>query len=364
MAERINLPPFLRGTTEDKLQQLRSYLYQLATVLNMNQQLAGSEAVTLTDEEQILMNSISGSSNETETLKGMIIKTAQTVRTMQKTYNTIIYGEESAQNDFGAWNRQKGIRVIDKEDGSKKTYSITEIINLLKNNDLGENSRISTGTMLARTISGSEAEAAEITVSRLKVTGEIETPGPQVIISSTAPQDVHDTIWLEPAAGEELYRTQQKVEDGTAGGWTYKGESGEWYIWEQTCLLNDAEDAEGLARIRISGSLYRDGTEESASLKLTAKVNLTGSATTEIDLGEVRSIPADNPLKWQYGFEGEADVSEAIEQGAEIESVTFQLMTDTEDDAADDSYTNNVKVTLTGSRGAGLTDECTVHYIP
>ena len=157
MAERIDLPPTLKGTPEEQLQQLRSYLYQMATALNVNQLMAGSETVALTDEERILMNNIananrssadqyiSGNFAEAETLKSLIIKTAKFVKNVQDNYNMILYGEESAQSDFGNWNRKKGLRVDVTPDGIKQTYSYAEIISGLKNFEINAKSYIKTG---------------------------------------------------------------------------------------------------------------------------------------------------------------------------------------------------------------------------
>ena len=161
MAERIDLPPQLQGTAEEQLQLMRSYLYRVATVLNVNQDMVGNETVSLTDEERILMNNISkvvGSGDDTyypgghnyqeaETLKSLIIKTAKFVKTVQDTYNLILYGEETAEGDFGTWNRKKGLRVDVTPDGIKQTYSYAEIIKGLKDYEINAKSYIKTGQL-------------------------------------------------------------------------------------------------------------------------------------------------------------------------------------------------------------------------
>lgn len=161
MAERIDLPPQMQGTAEEQLQLLRNYLYRVATVLNVNQDMVGNEAVSLTDEERILMNNISkvvGSGDDTyypgghnyqeaETLKSLIIKTAKFVKTVQDTYNLILYGEETAEGDFGTWNRKKGLRVDVTPDGIKQTYSYAEIIKGLKDYEINAKSYIKTGQL-------------------------------------------------------------------------------------------------------------------------------------------------------------------------------------------------------------------------
>ena len=161
MAERIELPPELRGETGKQLQEIRSYLYRIATALNINLDTAGSETVTLTDEERTLMNNIAragggtddtyypGGHNyaEAETLKSLIIKTAKFVKTVQDTYNLILFGEESAQSDFGTWNRKKGLRVNVTPDGIKQTYSYAEIISGLKDYEINSKNYIKTGLL-------------------------------------------------------------------------------------------------------------------------------------------------------------------------------------------------------------------------
>ena len=161
MAERIDLPPQMQGTAEEQLKLMRSYLYRVATVLNVNQDMVGNEAVSLTDEERILMNNISkviGSGDDTyypgghnyqeaETLKSLIIKTAKFVKTVQDTYNLILYGEETAEGDFGTWNRKKGLRVDVTPDGIKQTYSYAEIIKGLKDYEINAKSYIKTGQL-------------------------------------------------------------------------------------------------------------------------------------------------------------------------------------------------------------------------
>lgn len=161
MAERIELPPAMQGTAEEQLQLLRNYLYRVATVLNVNQEMVGNDSVSLTDEERILMNNISkvvGSGDDTyypgghnyqeaETLKSLIIKTAKFVKTVQDTYNLILYGEETAEGDFGTWNRKKGLRVDVTPDGIKQTYSYAEIIKGLKDYEINAKSYIKTGEL-------------------------------------------------------------------------------------------------------------------------------------------------------------------------------------------------------------------------
>ena len=224
----------------------------------------------------------------------------------------------------------------------------------------------SDGVVQAKSLNSSDMTAADITVNHLRVTGSMETPSQQFIISTTRPQDVHDIIWLEPAPGIEPYNVTQNVVDGqTLSAWTDKGVIAGWQTWEQTCLVSgNAIDAEGATRIKISGNLYKNGSTTSWNAKLLAKVNISNSVYTEFDLEEVGSFPNQQSLKWNYGFNSEKVVNIPIEQGAAIYSVTFQLKISNSDHTADFSYTNSVKLTVSGEKGSGQSDECTVHYIP
>ena len=164
MAEHYELPQQPKGTAQEQLQQMYSYLYQLATILNTNQLMAGSETVTLTDAERTLMNSLSGNAggggnagsqagnsginySEAETLKSLIIKTAQFVKTETENYRLMLTGEENAEGQNGNWNRKKGIRVDITPDGIKQTFSYAEVISGLKSYMLNSKNYIKTGDL-------------------------------------------------------------------------------------------------------------------------------------------------------------------------------------------------------------------------
>ena len=161
MAEIIDLPKESTGTPEQQLRQLYYYLYNVARDLNINFQQIGADA--LTDEEQQLMNDLTraqmtpeqkaeeklytGQHNyaEAETLKSLIIKTAQFVRDEVQNIRVVLFGEESASGQFGDWNRKKGLRVDVNPDGVKQTYSYAEIVQGLKTYEINAKNYIKTG---------------------------------------------------------------------------------------------------------------------------------------------------------------------------------------------------------------------------
>lgn len=163
MAESIKLPTRISGSPEAQLHQLYSYLYQMAQTLNVNLKEIGSSV--LTKDEQDLMNSITQSLQEpgeqpdpaynyaeAETLKSLIIKTAQFVKNEVDNYRLVLFGEESAEGSQGNWKRKKGLRVDVTPDGTQQTYSYAEIIQGLKTFEINAKNYIKTG--LLRMVNG------------------------------------------------------------------------------------------------------------------------------------------------------------------------------------------------------------------
>ena len=159
MAEPIKLPQQSSGPAEEQLVQMYSYLYKLATDLNLNfEQIGGG---TLTDKEIALMNQLTianetdedrlnaGMYNwaEAETLKSLIIKTAQFVKTEVEYYRLQLFGEESAEGQFGSWNRKRGLRVDVNPEGVKQTFTYNEVIKGLKTYEINSKNYIKTGEL-------------------------------------------------------------------------------------------------------------------------------------------------------------------------------------------------------------------------
>lgn len=102
----MNIPyPNLTGATEQQIGQLKSYLYQVADILNITLKQFDEKAVT-----QIIENSAqSGVIKETtdnnySDLKSIIIKTADTINSNIETIEKDLHGEyEAISNDFGSY---------------------------------------------------------------------------------------------------------------------------------------------------------------------------------------------------------------------------------------------------------------------
>lgn len=156
MAEYIKLPGSPSGTPEQQLQQMYSFLYQMAQTMNVNLKEIGNAA--LTDEETELMNRITAAIDSTgkapeltysyaeaESLKSLIIKTAQFVKDEADNIRAVLFGEESAEGQYGNWKRKKGLRVDVTPDGVKQTYSYAEIVQGLKTFEINAKNYIKTG---------------------------------------------------------------------------------------------------------------------------------------------------------------------------------------------------------------------------
>lgn len=155
MADRIDLPPNLQGDEKAQLQQLWSYLYQMSQALNNNLDAIGGNE--LTDSERSVMQKIlSGDEvnsglSEMETLKSLIIKTADFVQTSLTEYRMNLLGSTVASGQFGRYVRNTGLDVEVNPEGITQNYSFQEIVQGLKHYEINAKNYIKTG--LLRTVS-------------------------------------------------------------------------------------------------------------------------------------------------------------------------------------------------------------------
>ena len=154
MAERIETPPTLQGDEKKQLQQVWSYLYQLAESINNNLQGIGSNE--LTDSERVILKDIIGAGeeqglSEMETLKSLIIKTADFVQTSLTEYRLNLLGETVASGQFGRYVRHTGLDVAVTPTGITQNYSFEEVVQGLKEYSINAKNYIKTG--LLRTVS-------------------------------------------------------------------------------------------------------------------------------------------------------------------------------------------------------------------
>ncbi len=154
MGKRIELPKLPAGQTQEQLQALYSYLYQMAEALNGN--LAEIGGNDLTDSEREIVREIVGTGNaedgrsEAETLKSLIIKTADFVRTELNEYRMNLLGEYVAEGKFGKYVRRTGLNVDVTPTGIQQNYTFQEIIQGLKTYEVNAKNYIKTG--LLRTV--------------------------------------------------------------------------------------------------------------------------------------------------------------------------------------------------------------------
>ena len=157
MGERIDLPPTLQGDEQAQLKQMWSYLYQLSEAINNNLDAIGGN--DLTDSERMSMQQILQAagvsqdevSSEYETLKSLIIKTADFVQTSLQEYRMVLFGETLASSQFGQVNRRTGMDVAVTPDGVLQKFSLREIVKDLKTYEVNAKNYIKTG--LLRTVS-------------------------------------------------------------------------------------------------------------------------------------------------------------------------------------------------------------------
>lgn len=155
MADRIDTPPTLVGDEKAQLQQLWSYLYQMSQAMNNNLEAIGGNE--LTDSERQVMQKIltgdelSSGMNEMETLKSLIIKTADFVQTSLTEYRLNLLGSTVASGQFGRYVRNTGLDVEVNPEGITQNYSFQEIVQGLKHYEINAKNYIKTG--LLRTVS-------------------------------------------------------------------------------------------------------------------------------------------------------------------------------------------------------------------
>jgi len=153
MAVRIDTPPTLAGDEKKQLEQLWSYLYQLSE--NINSNLEGIGSNELTDSERKTMKAIIGEGekqglSEMESLKSLIIKTADFVQTSMQEYRLNLLGSTVDSGQFGRYVRNTGLNVVVNPEGITQNYSFEEVVQGLKEFSVNAKNYIKTG--LLRTV--------------------------------------------------------------------------------------------------------------------------------------------------------------------------------------------------------------------
>lgn len=158
MAERLDLPPTLTGDEQNQLEQMWSYLYQLAETLS--DQLGAIGDSNLTDTElqamsQVLSAARNGneeelpesSMNAAETLKSLIIKTASFVQTALNEFRTSLFGSTTAEGQLGRYVRKARMNMVITPDGDTREYTLQEIISGVSTYEVNAKNYIKTGLL-------------------------------------------------------------------------------------------------------------------------------------------------------------------------------------------------------------------------
>ena len=149
MGRRIELPRLPEGETQEQLQELYSYLYQMADALNNN--LAEIGNGNYTDEEMKVVREIVGTDEtnpgmpEAESLKTLIIKTAQLIKTEIDAYNLKLIGTYEAEGKLGRYVRKTRLDVDVTPSGITQNYTFQDIIQGLKTYEVNAKNYIKTG---------------------------------------------------------------------------------------------------------------------------------------------------------------------------------------------------------------------------
>ena len=156
MGKRIELPAQPSGNATEQLQKMYSYLYQVATTINANlDEIGGME---FTDDEMLIVNKIlnpddaeegtpSYNYKEAETLKSLIIKTANFVQQSLSEYRMNLLGEYVAEGKFGKYVRKTGLDVEITPEHIMQNYQLQEIIQGLKVYEINAKNYIKTGLL-------------------------------------------------------------------------------------------------------------------------------------------------------------------------------------------------------------------------
>ena len=154
MPERIETPPTLAGNEQAQLQQIWAYLYSLSQAINNNLEGIGSNE--LTDAERTSMQAIIGKTSaeqglsEMDTLKSLIIKTANFVQNSLMEYRLNLIGDTVASGTFGRYVRHTGLDVAVTPTGITQNYTFEEVVQGLKEFSINAKNYIKTG--LLRTV--------------------------------------------------------------------------------------------------------------------------------------------------------------------------------------------------------------------
>lgn len=127
MSTNIRFPNITATTPAGQLQQMHSFMYQLVEQLNWALENVESQAF---QAKAVVTNSTSsGASSEKEaqpnfnSIKSLIIKSADIVNAYYDEIHTRLAGEYVAVSDFGTYEHLTEVKITENSEGVKKLYS-------------------------------------------------------------------------------------------------------------------------------------------------------------------------------------------------------------------------------------------------
>ena len=150
MAERIEIPQMPRGTSEEQMRQIYSYLYRLAQTMNNNMEEMGG--MDLTDDERQVMSGIlpdggGGREDNQDSLKSLLVKTTEYVKRQLKGTKAELISDSVKSGQFGRYVRKTEVQAEVTPAGDKKTFTFDRLVQGLKSDNINLKSYIKAGQL-------------------------------------------------------------------------------------------------------------------------------------------------------------------------------------------------------------------------
>lgn len=128
----IRMPNITATTPQGQMEQVRSYLFQMAQQLNfsLREVEKKADAVQSTVEGSAASSEVEKAQSTFNSLKGLIIKSADIVNAYYETINTKLSGEYVAESKFGAFKENTEAELTATSEYVKQKYdSVQEVLN-------------------------------------------------------------------------------------------------------------------------------------------------------------------------------------------------------------------------------------------
>ena len=123
----LRLPNITATTSDGKLQQLHGYLQQLVQQLNWALNTVDNAAVQV--ERKVVTTASSDPVQDFNSIKGLIIKSADIVNAYYETINKKLSGVYVAESDFGTYKEETGSQILANSTGITQLYDFTGKLN-------------------------------------------------------------------------------------------------------------------------------------------------------------------------------------------------------------------------------------------